>query len=133
MPLDEGWELINNSGLAGLPTANKLWVITVLESEADIGPTAVLADFTQAFATKRSVTGRTSVGRIIDLGALNWPETTGFAVGLLVCTNDPAVAGAKALTLMNIYDDGSVYDAATAGALYIDELSMKSPAYQGEN
>jgi len=130
---NEGVDLITNSGLAGLPTANKLWFWKCDQGEADVDPSMTLLMLTKTAGTVAlSATGRTCVARTIDCGAMSFPglaDTT--AVAIIVSTDDPAVGGAKLVAIQDIVGGGVAYDAVSNGPLTVDGFTIKI-AYEGE-
>lgn len=128
---NEGVDVLVNSGLAGLPTANKLYVILCDQQESDLDPTTVFASITQTATTAAfSKTSCASASRVVDLGAFTWTETTPTTSRSIVILTNATGSSPKLVAIQNL-TDGSAWNATTAGPPIVDDLSFKV-AYQGE-
>lgn len=128
---NEGVNAVVNSGLAGLPTANKLYVILIDQQESDLDPTMTFASITQTSGTASFFkTGATSAARTIDLGAFTWTEITPTTSRAIAVLTDAVGGSPKLLAVQNL-TDGSAWNTTTAGPPIVDDLSIKV-AYQGE-
>lgn len=128
---NEGVDVLENVGLDGLPTANKLWVMLCDQQESDTDPTMTFASLTQTAATARfSKTAATSASRIISLGAFTWTEATPTTSRSVVIMTADVGSSPKIVAIQNL-TDGSAWDTTVLGPVIVDALSIKV-GYQDE-
>lgn len=121
-----------NTYLASLPTPNSLWVVLLDEDTASIAVTDAYTDLTRSGSTNAiQRSSLTAANRAIDLGALVFTGTTETPRSIAVLDDNPANAGVNLVAVEDIMTDGSVYNFATQGNLYVDGLTFKI-GYQGE-
>jgi hypothetical protein len=120
---NEGIDVLLNVGLDGMPVANKLWAWLATNTEASVSPTTVRSGLTKV-GTALSVTGRSSVSRIIDLGLLDFSASnSGTIASVVVSTDDPAVGTAKVIVIQDV-NGGATLDLAVTNGLIVDDLSF---------
>lgn len=129
---NEGMDLWGNSGLAGFPTANKVWLYLCDLAEADVAVTDTISTLTKTSGTSvKSKTGVTCSSRLADLGGPHtWTETAGSPKSVVAATNDPAVGGAKAIAILDI-NGGSALNLASASPFTLAGWTLRL-AYEGE-
>jgi len=121
----EGMDALVNSGLDGLPTANKLYIWLCSQAEADVTAATVLAGLTKVGTTVAGKTGLSSSSRVVDLGSADFSaETSGSVKSVVVSTDDPGTAGSKALAIQDL-NGGTAINLATATGLIVDDLSIQ--------
>lgn len=128
---NEGVDQLVNTGLDGLATANKLYVMLCDQQESDVDPTMTFSSLTQTATTASfSKTSATSSSRTVDLGAFTWTETTPTTSRSVVILTKDTGASPKAIAIQNL-SDGAAWNCVTLGPPIVDDLSFKV-GYQGE-
>lgn len=129
---NEGTDFLVIRGLLGLPTTSTLFAILIDQQESDLDPTLTFSAITQTAATAtKTIFTLTSASRIIDLGSLQWAETTPTTSrSIAILTRAPGGTTPLVLAYQNL-TDGSAWNCPTLGPPIVPGLSVRF-GYQGE-